>query len=50
MWTPMHTFVVVLIVIAVIAVVFAFWIIPKRGTGQWWKSLHWDNRNEKRYD
>jgi hypothetical protein len=33
-----------------VGVAFAFWFIPTRGTGNWWKALNWDDRNDKRYD
>jgi hypothetical protein len=38
------------IVISIIAIAFAFWFIPMRGTGRWLKFLDWDERNAKRYD
>ena len=48
----MWTFGIILLGILAIAVAFAFWFLPSptKGNGQWWKALHWDNRNSKKYD
>lgn len=47
---PLWIIALILLGIVILSVAFAFWLFPTKGTGQWWKELHWDSRNENRYD